>query len=431
MAFILLSGALSGCFKTSADELYVLPRTSREYQQLQDQIDAVLAAGAELSAPTGGDNRASVQLVDLDGNGEKEVIAFFIAPGDNPLKIYVFRDSDGNYEVADIIDGVGAGFESVRYADMNGDGTMELIVGRQVSPALRQLTLYSMRGLSHTKLVETSYSVVALADMDGDSFPDVIAVRTGSSETPGEAEVFSLRGTGEIVSSLAHLSSGLDSINRIQSGKLSDGAPALFVDSKAAGGSVVTDIFAVVGESLVNLSLGLSSDIALSTLRSLPVFSADINRDGVIEVPSPRLLPQQSDTKYYIYDWFAYDSRGVRTLALSTFQDDPDGWYLILKPSWRSTITVRLENTVNGERAMVFSYRNINSGETGDFLKLYTLSGDNRDDREKLPNRFRLFKDWDVIYAAELLDPGPNFTSDLTEDDVRAAFARIITDITF
>ncbi|MDR3209315.1 MAG: VCBS repeat-containing protein, partial [Oscillospiraceae bacterium] len=409
LLYLTLALLLSGCIKTSADELYQLPRTSREFMKLQEQIDAVLASGAEYAPPAGGDNRPSVQLADLDGDGVSEAIAFFVTTGENPLAIYIFRDVGDDYEVADVIEGVGSGIESVRYVDMDGSGSMVLVVGWQVGPALRNMTLYSMRALQHTKLADADYTALSVSDADGDGHPDVVAVRLGSSDAVGEATVFSLLGTGEIVSNSAHLSLGVESLGRVLHGSLSDGTPAVFVDGKLSGGVLITDIFAFSGSTLKNVSLSSAGGVAFMTLR-YPTMNAtmnalDINRDGVVEVPLPRLLPSLSTAAfYYRCDWYAYDLEGTQTLVMSTFHDYPDGWFLVLPPEWRYRISARLEDRVNGERTMIFSL--VGDSAVHDFLKIYTLSGDNREDREKLPNRFRLFKDWGTIYAAELIDDG-------------------------
>jgi hypothetical protein len=42
-------------------------------------------------------------------------------------------------------------------------------------------------------------------------------------------------------------------------------------------------------------------------------------------------------------------------------------------------------------------------GKSIDFLEIYTLSGDNRQERAKLPGRFPLHEQGDTIYAAKIL----------------------------
>ena len=78
----LLAATLSGCaFNASAEEMYTPPQLPAEYTELQTQIDAILAGGAEYAAPTSGTNIQSVQLVDLDGDGMEDKEVFGISSG--------------------------------------------------------------------------------------------------------------------------------------------------------------------------------------------------------------------------------------------------------------------------------------------------------------------------------------------------------------
>ena len=107
---------LSGCMlSASVEDLYILPQLPVEYKDLSAQIDAILADGAEYTSPTAGTNLQSVQLVDLDGDGNEEALAFFRnASEESPLKIYIFRSVGDTYEQAAIIDGSGTSIHSIQ-----------------------------------------------------------------------------------------------------------------------------------------------------------------------------------------------------------------------------------------------------------------------------------------------------------------------------
>ena len=67
---------LSGCMlSASVEDLYALPQLPGEYRDLSQQIDEILASGAEYTSPSSGTNLQSVQLVDLDGDGNEEALA--------------------------------------------------------------------------------------------------------------------------------------------------------------------------------------------------------------------------------------------------------------------------------------------------------------------------------------------------------------------
>jgi hypothetical protein len=111
----------------------------------------------------------------------------------------------------------------------------------------------------------------------------------------------------------------------------------------------------------------------------------------------------------------------------STYHNFSDGWYLILENSWRGRITVRREDTVSGERTLVFSCL-VADKNVEDFLRVYTLSGDNRDDRARLPGRFRLLEDGDIVFAAEITLPEGSKLITIDRETVLSNFRIIYSD---
>ncbi|MEL4106274.1 VCBS repeat-containing protein [Oscillospiraceae bacterium WX1] len=402
--------ALSGCFKVTPDDLYTLPQASKEYVKLQEQINMVLAAGAEYAPPTSGPNRQAVQLKDLDGDGINEAVVFFRVKGDKPLRIYIMRLQGDNYETADVIDGDGTAIESIRYADMDGDGMTELVVGWQMSAALLHMSIYAIKGYQQTLLAGADYTALVLNDLDNDGRADVLALQLASSDVPGEAAMFSLLPDGNVKTSIVRLSNGLSAFSRIVAGSLSDGKQAVFAEGQLPGGGMLTDVLAFKNGALSNITLNKTSGISETSVRDYTVYSTDINKDGVFEVPSPRRLtsPEQSD--YYVIDWLAFDSSGDKSHVFTTYHNFSDGWYLILPNAWRDKITVRREDSVSGERTIVFSYLSGASDTPVDYLKIYALYGDNRNDRAAVAGRFKLAEHGDVVYAAEIIASPAGFS---------------------
>jgi len=421
---------LTGCLRVTADELYSLPQMSEQYVRLKNQIDSVLGQGAEFSPPTGGSNRQSVQLKDLDGDGISEVLAFFSFPAESTLKIYVFTMTEGDYVVAEIIEGSGAGFESVRYEDMNGDGVTEVIVGWQISATLKYFSIYSIKDFRSALLAIGEYSELTVFDINGDDKKDVIALRLPSQETGAVAQMLALMEDGEIVSQEARLSGGIEAIARILTGKLADGVPAIFVESegKYDGGSLLTDVCAFQDGSFTNILLTGMSGISEETVRARTIYSSDIDNSGVIKIPKPRLLKAQSETAYYAIDWYTFSSSGDSYLALTTYHNNSDEWYLILPFDWRGKVSVRREDVVSGERTVIFSYIEEDTEEYKDFMKIHKSYGDIGAARAKLPGRTLLATEGTSSYSFELLVPPNSFNLTFDEALIRENFRLIYSD---
>ena len=69
LAVLVISLALTGCAMRTVDDLYSPPKRSEEYNDLQIAIDSVMA-DLQYCAPLSGENQQTVQMADLDGDGE-------------------------------------------------------------------------------------------------------------------------------------------------------------------------------------------------------------------------------------------------------------------------------------------------------------------------------------------------------------------------
>ena len=429
MIIIFAAICVSGCLRITADELYSLPLASEEYLKLQTQINMILSQGAEFSPPLSGPNRQAVQQKDINGNGAGEIIAFFSVPSESALKIYIFQMTEGDYTIAEIIEGVGSSFESVRYVDMDGDGIMEIVVGWQSGAALKYFSIYSLKGFHSVLLAGGEYTDLTVFDINGDGNMEMISLKLPAQDTNAAAEVFVLMPDGEIIVEEARLSGGIETITRILTGELIDGVPAIFIDSegKFDNGSIITDVCAFLDGSFTNISIKSPSGISEETVRTR-ISSSDVNQDGVVKIPISRQLKAQSETAYYAIDWYAFNSRGVIQLALTTYHNNSDEWYLILPYDWRGKVSVRREDIVSGERTIVFSYIAGEDGPYEDFLKVYWLSGDNGVERANLPGRIILTIEGASVYAFELLKPPDSFGLSFNEALIKENFRLIYSD---
>jgi len=421
---ILTAMLLSGCMNIQAEDLYALPQLSEENVRLQSMINEVLISqGAELSPPTGGINRQAVQLRDLTGNNVDEVIAFFSKPSLGTLNVYIFTEEDGDYTVAEIIEVVGTSFDRVIFTDMDGDGFAEIIIGWQMGLALRQMEIFSIRDFHAVSLTRSDYVDFVDLDLTGNGNSDILVVRPPVTEQGTVVAMYSLMPDGELVMSTTRLSSGVEVITRILTGILVDNTPAVFIDSEGrirGVNRVVTDICIYRNGELTNITIKGTSGVSDETVRTR-MNSSDINRDGFVKVPVPRPLVTQSETQYYAIDWYTFNRNGYSNLALTTYHNNNDEWFLILPFDWRDRVSVRREDDVAGERTVVFS--NVyGDNDVIDFLKIYKITGDLKEERAELPGRQILISEISAVYAFELLAPPNSFNLTFDEHWIRNNF---------
>jgi hypothetical protein len=309
---------------------------------------------------------------------------------------------------------------------MDNDGLHEIAVGWQMSGSLRHMTLHAAHGLRYTQIAEADYTALALCDLTGDERVDIAAIQMHMPG--GTCAIVSLMDDGEVVRESAAMSADAESVSRVLTGKLADGSQGLFVDVTTAN-NMMTDIFAYKEGVLKNVVLRTVSGSATVTGRTPATNATDINRDGIVEIPSivpaPRPETARSKTEYHTIDWYSYDRYGVRIMAMTTYHNWNDGWYFVLPEKWRGAISVRREDRA-GEREVVFSH--VKGEDFTDFMSVFMLTGENREERAGLPGRFTLLIDGAAIYAARI---DVEAASAMTETEVRQRFMRIYNDWEF
>ena len=393
---------LSGCFVKTVDELYALPKHSDDYYDLQKAIDEVMATGAEYCAPVSGVNQQSVQLADLDGDGENEAIAFLKTSGDKPLNAFIFDRVDGNYKNIAVIEGNGSGFESVEYVQLDDKPGMEILIGRQLSDqVLQAMSAYTLTDGHVVELMSANYSEYTVTDLDGDGNKDVFLLRFDAEQRQGVAELYRYRSGQMERETEASLSTGVESIKRIATGYMAAGVPAVFVASVYNQDSILTDIFAFRGGAFQNVS---SSDDGLSvqTVRNYFVYATDIDADGLVELPKLVALPSLDQESYSIIHWYNLDLDGKQTVKRTTYHNFSSGWYVILPDEWAGQLAITKSEEVSGVRGFTFVQWDSQTKKATPIFTVYAFSGDDRSTVASSDGRFVLAEKGDVTYSAEL-----------------------------
>ena len=431
----LLLFILTGCSLQSPENLYTLPELPSEYRDLNFKIQSMLSSlGAEYAAPLTGDNTQTVQLQDIDGDGNPEAIAFFrIASDPKPLKVYIFKQVNNNYSTYSVIEGEGTAIHAISYRDLNGDGSAEVVVSWRMSEKVHSLAAYSVYAETSVELMRTGYSGYGIVDIDMDSLQEIMVIHIDSAESNSRVELYDWQDSGMVLCSTTPLSTDLQGISEIRSGFLRDSIPALFISSLFGDSNgVLTDIITLRDGELTNLTLNPTTGQSAETMRYYDQVSCtDINRDSFLEIPIPVALPvyakTPSTTDFWSIHWHQYDIDGTAWSIGNTFHNIQDRWYLDLPEDWNDNFCLtRRDSTLYGERAVIFSRWRGENLEPTPFLTIYRLTGANRELRSQIGNRFVILSTSDTVYTAEFHENAWN--CGLTQDDLVTRFHLIRTE---
>lgn len=354
--------ALSGCTFPSGDDLLAAPKPSANYQTLQVELENLLSSGVTYTAPTGGENRSPIQLVDLDGDGADEAIAFFRGSSSvtsNAFKVYVYKKQDQQYVCTGAIEGKGTAILSVDYPTITPAGRRGMLIAWKLpGDGVGALTMCDFdKNCAPGVLLETEYSAMELADLTGDGAKDLLLI-TNNPAGQRVARLYQYHIGLDLVGEAATSAEAV-SVERMTSGRVRDSLPAVFAEQKTAGGvGLTTDIFVYADGTLQNLALDSEDSINRGTYRPVSVYAADINGDGVTELPRAVLMAGYDEAAatdaLFMLDWYAYSADAAPELVKTTYQNVSDGWSLDIDPAWHDQITA-VKTNESGISAVEFA----------------------------------------------------------------------------
>lgn len=397
-----LSFTLFGCVMT-VDQMYVPPRRSESYKNLQAVMDEFMG-DLEYCAPITGENQQSVQMADLTGDGVKEVVVFVKGSDEHPLKVMIFKLEDEEYVPLSFLEFTGTAFDQVEYIQLDGQPGLELVVGRQVSDqVLRNVTVYHWGGGQPEQLLTVNYQKFLTLDMNKDGRGDLFVLRPGRTDTDcGVVELYSAPSGTVEKSAEVSLSQPVGQLKRIMTGSLHDGARAVFVASVVDAETIVTDVYALVGGALTNVSMSNESGTSVKTVRNYYVYAEDIDGDGVLELPS--LISMRSPTlersgeREHLIRWYALGTDGSEHDKCYTYHNYLQGWYMELDAKLVSRLCVVPEDTGRFAFCLWDEYY----GSMEKLWSVYVLTGEDRSNVAVEDGRFVLLKTDTVVYAAYL-----------------------------
>ena len=422
LAGLALAAVLSSCtvFDSSVEQLFTLPRMAPEYTGLSQQLDSLISQGYEYASPSGGRNIQSVQMVDLEDDGRQEALVFLRRSADEkPLKIMVYRlDGDDSYSLLCTIESSGTAVDSVYYQDLNGDGRRELIVGWRISADVQTLAAYSIEP-EPVALMSCGYSRFSIQDLNGDGAPSLLVIRADGELGP-VAEFYGWQEEQMGVSYRCRLSSSMTALNRgsVVTGMADRDTPAVFITGVDTTSMAVTDILIYRPEAgLVNVALDKTSGVSAAVYPYRQLAPQDIDGDGVTEIPCP-LGDSAAEQTDGLVSWMSWQSDGRFQQIAKTYHSLSSGWYFTIPASWWSWEVDAVTGGIQNESQMTLR---INGDSV---LTIYTITGENRDNRSRMGSRIVLRRQATTVYAGEVYEIAPYYGMD--EDLLRRSFSLIL-----
>lgn len=358
--FLLLTAALMmtscGCSMSeiSIDELMRPPQLSQSRQQVQSTVKELLGGSGQLIAPGGGKHRSSINLADLNSDGQNEAICFFAEADSKLISILLLQKQENEWKEAGRLASDATAVDKLEIADLDGDGTAELIVGwSYLTGSERTLEILRAKKQKLTSLYRERYSQF---EVISDTHAHIISV-----DLSGDAATL-LGYKGHKIASISSVAIDprIVSFTAVTVSKTSAGQPAVYLDAQLEDQSYHTEILAINNSEYLENKLFTNEGSGAN--RPLNIRCTDIDGDGIPEVPRCAAMEQGEGTAYYTF-WSKYDG-SVLLEPLTTFTSTADSFYFVYPESWIDAVFVRQDSAiprlyhfVNRRGEMLYSLR--------------------------------------------------------------------------
>lgn len=425
LGLLLLFTMLSACAWGSA--LYGVPETAAP-GEMQGILAQDIGSGLQYLAPGSGQWKQPLQWVDLNGDGEQEAIAFFRDPRNAGLAVRVYSAGERGYTLHGEITCKGSAFDSVDYADLNGDGKKEIILLAELGAATpKTLWVFRYGEQAMEPLLSTACGALYTVDLNGNNTWELLCISRDDHKAVVDYYHY---GDAEMTDERLVIDGAYESIQGVRQGVLMDGSRVVLVSLEQEENELLTEIFTAADGAFVRVEL---DDPLLKTsgLNGRFLLPQDINGDGHLEIPKVAELPAYSpgSAPQYITQWYSLDRFGGNVLQEITYHSLSGGWYFSIPESWLGNILARETDLAEGNEniSIVTFYRTDGDGKPQEEqFAVYTLRGENRQSYAESAGLMILYSDSQQLLAIRFNDHAKTWNGSLTVSQISERFHRMI-----
>ncbi|MBR5203066.1 MAG: VCBS repeat-containing protein [Clostridia bacterium] len=328
----------SGCNLnfSSVDSLMRPPKLSGENSLLQQTFESTVGDSENIlmKTPLSGENRSSYLLYDLDNDEISEALVLYLDPIKDKLAcVSIFKYINDKWSFVSTIKGKSEEIYAVDFADINGDGILEILLswsatlsGKYLSSynGERILSIYSYNGSSTTLLKNEAYTKLLVEDINNDNADElfIVNISLSNKEKISHGRIVCFADDYSIDKEQKFVLTGMLDIYNIVCDTYffnNEAHTRVYVDGSISESGIITEVIDIKHNDFYVSLPFYESNISAQpvTLRDVRVFSQDFDNDGVVEIPTME--------KLYGGAKLTSDSQTKEDLSLTIWSEIKDG----------------------------------------------------------------------------------------------------------
>ncbi|MFD2615467.1 hypothetical protein [Paenibacillus gansuensis] len=369
----------SGCSViTSPIELLRTPALSAHQEEVRQAVSFLLPEGAKLTFPLNAGNTGAIRKADMDGDGETEAVAFYKIPKNQfELGVLILKQGSSGWQELYRITEPGNEIAYADFQDVTGDGAPDLVVGWQGSQDWnKEMAVYHWTGGKIQRSGGMFYNEAAVGNLDGDPQAELVLINFDREGLSSEASLYEYKKTGLLQTDRLKLDGGINGYDQVLLGKARAGRNGVFLDIGVGAHSAYTTLLTVENGRLQDV-FNVMGDPSGKTYKANPVYSQDINGDGIIEIGMLKEAPGHEATPYsdmpWIHEWHQWDGAQGLQKVYENYMDYQYGFRFDPPLSWQGQYTLDEVRDEQGGSKVTFLYMGRTPEERAELVTLYAV----------------------------------------------------------
>lgn len=370
------------------------PMSGGENHEIQIAFENSLDNNYKLVAPLSGLYRSSYISEDLNGDEQEEIIVLYSTEDAvDIVKISFMMKVNGEWEVVSGIESSYSEVHQVKFADIDGDEVMELLVGWTVyqNDLSRHLNVYKVpiNGKDDFKKIYSStYLTFDAVDIDSNGVSDIVVFGSSDDGIVLSSNKF-MNGTIIKDATITLDSSAYAIYNLSYDNGAEDDALRIFIDSYKIDSGVITECIFWDSDK-GQFDKVVSDGISILSSRHTGIPCQDVNYDGLIDVPveiplKGSSLITESETSNQVQNiikWIHLKANGYSTVTHQLIYGNND-FRITFSEKWMKRITV-----INDYKSNTISFYSTEDGKKTILFELKYTSTQVEEDA--LSNKYKL-----------------------------------------
>lgn len=337
---------LTGCsLSLNSPDILTPPKAEGNQAEIQELIKQSAGNSYEMVYPESGDYKSSVIFQNLDDDDDDEAVAMYTAK-DEIINVLIADKQNNDYKLLTERTIHAPKIDRVEFVSFGGDTSDILLSYPGSSPTLQSLTVISIGSdIGQNDMINTCAAHI-VGDYNGDEIEDLLTLALADGENLPTARLF-IGADGKLEEqSSCEISSDTKEYVSLSFGKICDEMSAAVVDAINTDGKHATQLICYDYNARSIINPLYVNDGYDKTKRTATVCSADVDRDGLIEIPLCELMDysstEENSSVCNRIDWSNYDyADAAFAVKQSAILCEDLGFLLNLTPEHSDIVTAR------------------------------------------------------------------------------------------